>query len=422
MNKATILRQGTGTKFLLSELSGAAIVLRDRKIGKLDDFIILDEGPLPHVTHLVVHRAFGYPSLVIPLELIERIGTDRILVDIDAPSNYETPVPEDAILLKDYVLDKKVIDLEDREVSVVFDVKLLWIPTTRRVYVSDVEFGRRGFFRRLGLGWFANLLNVEDDSVSWSYIQPLPESIGSFKGNVKLKALKEQIEDMPPVDLADILEELEPVQREAVFKQLDSEEASDALEEIDPNVQRQIVSSMEGDAVAKLVDLMTPPQAADLLAVIPYDEKQKILGHLGEEFREKINAIMDKQEESILNYATDRYISLPAATLVGYVEDNYALLAKDKDVAMYFYVLGEENVVVGVVDIREILLADPGLTLEEIMADRIVSLEPEQTLRDAYELFRRYGFRAIPILDEGKRNLGVIVYKDVMGLKHRFVA
>jgi CBS domain-containing protein len=422
VNKSTTLRQGTGTKFLLSELARASVFMDDRRLGRVGDFIILDEGPLPHVTHLIVKRRYGNPSLVIPLDLVERIGTDRVLVDLPDIAKFETPVPEDAILLEDYVMDKKVIDLEDREVSIVFDVKLLWIPTTRRVYVSDVEFGRRGFFRRLGLGWLANLLDMEDDTVSWSYIQALPAQIGSFKGDVKLKALREQIEDMPPVDLADILEELEPGQREAVFKQLGSEEASDALEEIDPNVQRQIIASMEGEAAAKLVGLMTPPQAADLLAVISHDEKGRILAHLDEDFRGKIVAIMDKQEDSILNYATDRYIFLPATEKVGYVEDNYATLAKEKDVSMYVYVQGQEGELVGVVDIKEILIAPPEASLGEIMSDRIVSLEPSQTLRDAYDLFQRYGFRAIPILDEGRKNLGVIVYKDVMGLKHRFVA
>jgi CBS domain-containing protein len=422
MSKATILKQGTGTKFLLSEFARAKVVLDDRRIGRLKDFVILDSGPLPHVTHLVVHRSFGNPPLIVPMEKVERIGTDCIVVNLESIAAYEAKEPESAILLKDFVLDKKVIDLEDREVSVVFDVKLLWMPATKKVYVSDVEFGRRGLFRRLGLGWLANLLNFEDDSVSWSYIQRLPESIGSFKGDLRLKTLKEQIEDMPPVDLADILEELDAPQREALFKQLDSEDASDTLEEIDPNVQRQIISTMDGLAAARLIDQMTPPQAADILAVIPYDEKTKIMSHLDPELRAKIEAIMDRQEESILSYATERFIALPAETLVGYVENNYASLAKDKDVAMYIYVSGPEGELVGVVDIKEILLADESASLAEIMTDRIVSLEPSQTLREAYELFQRYGFRAVPILDEKKRNLGVIVYKDVMGLKHRFVA
>ena len=239
---------------------------------------------------------------------------------------------------------------------------------------------------------------------------------------MKLKALKEQIEDMPPVDLADIIEELDASQREAVLSQLDTEDASDALEEIDPNVQREILSTMDAATAAKLIGLMTPAQAADVIAVLPYEDKQKIVSRLDEDLREKITAIMDQQDEFIFNYATDRYILLPADRKVGDVEDNYARIAKDKDVAMYIYVEGSEGEVAGVVDIKEILKADESAALRDIMSENIVSLGPTDTLRDAYELFQRYGFRAVPILDETRRILGVIVYKDVMGLKHRFVA
>jgi flagellar motility protein MotE (MotC chaperone) len=423
MKETQISKLGSGSVFLLGELLKARVVhaKTGKKIGRIKDLIIEEAGPIPHVTTLVVRRPGGWPDLLVAVDLMETLDKGRVSLVIGKVEDHEKPLPQGALLLKDFVLDKKVIDTEDREVSVVFDVKLLRIDATRKIYVTDVEFGKRGFYRRLGLGWLANLLDVEEDFVSWSYIQALPASIGSFTGNVKIKALKEQIEDMPPVDLADIIEELEPGQREVVFRQLDSEEASDALEEIDPNVQRQIISTMDGEKAAALIDQMTPPQAADVLAVIAHDEKQKILGRLGPQLREKITAILEKQEDSILNYATDRYLSLPADTTVAYVEDNFPELAREKDVATYVYVTGREGETVGVVDLKDLLMAENSFLLGEIMNDNLVSLEPGETLHDAYELFLRYGFRAVPILDEAKRNRGVIVYKDVMGLKHRFV-
>jgi CBS-domain-containing membrane protein len=67
-------------------------------------------------------------------------------------------------------------------------------------------------------------------------------------------------------------------------------------------------------------------------------------------------------------------------------------------------------------------MADEAAVLKDIMTESVVSLKPDDSLKDAYELFQRYGFRAVPILDEAKKCLGAIVYKDVMGLKHRFVA
>ncbi len=405
----------------LRNILGIKVLRNGRKIGRLDDLIFAEGGPIPHVTDVLVHRGFGDPQLVVPIDRVVDLGNDRLELDIDRIESFETPhLREGTLLVKDFILFKNVIDVEDREVSMVCDVNILQV--NRKFYVSEVDFGRRSLYRRLGLPCLADLLSLKDDFVSWSYVQPLPKAIGSFKGDLKLKALKEQIEDMPPVDIADIIEELDASHREAVLSQMDSEDASDALEEIDPNVQREILSTMDVATAARLIGLMTPAQAADLVAVLPYDDKQKIVCRLDADLREKIAAIMDQQEEFIFNYATDRYILLPADTKVGYVEDGYAKIAKGKDVAMYVYVEGSAGEVIGVVDIREVLLADESAALRDIMTESVVSLKPDDSLKNAYELFQRYGFRAVPILDEARKCLGAIVYKDVMGLKHRFVS
>lgn len=260
---------GPSQSFLLSEVLKNAVRRmvggKPQKLGKLRDFIIEEAGPLPHVVGVIVHPGFGAPELLLPIEAVETIDRSGTTVLVNAPAQYARPIPENALLPGDYVLDKKVIDLEGREISVVFDVKLLRIGSTRKVYLTDVEFGKRGLYRRLGLTWLANSIK-EDDFVSWSYIQTLPETIGSFKGDVQLTALKENINDMPPVDVADIIEELDSEHRAAVFQELDEESASDALEEIEPSVQRQLISELDTDTVARLIHLMTPAQADDVMA------------------------------------------------------------------------------------------------------------------------------------------------------------
>lgn len=133
----------------------------------------------------------------------------------------------------------------------------------------------------------------------------------------------------------------------------------------------------------------------------------------------KIQAILSHQEESILSYATQRYLALPELETVGFVEDHYAELARDKDVTMYVYVVDSECKLSGVLDIKEVLLADNSQTLGAAMNANVVSFETTTTLRQANEDFIRYGFRAIPLVDEEHRILGVIPSKDVMNLKYR---
>ena len=88
---------------------------------------------------------------------------------------------------------------------------------------------------------------------------------------------------------------------------------------------------------------------------------------------------------------------------------------------MYIYVVDEKDVLLGVVDLKEVLKANNDNKLADIITTNVISLNPGNTLLEAAEMFSRYSFRAIPVTDERNVILGVIPYRDVMKLKHRFV-
>ena len=406
--------------YKLSEILNIKVVLHGKRIGKLADLIVEELGPVPHIVSFLVRPGFGDPDFVFPIETLVELDKKIMTVNVPDKENYRVAhLPEKTILLKDSILNKKVLDVEGREVSVVFNVTILQV--NKKFYLSEVDFGRRSFYQRLGLLWLADLFNIKDESVSWTNVQHLPEDISGFKGDVKLKALKETLADLPPADMADILEELPHEQRKAVFSQLDAEEASDALEEIEPSVQRQLIAELDPDTVVRLISLMTPAQAADVVAVVPHATKEVIYQKMDTETVAKIQAILNRQEESILSYSTHKFITLPATATVGYVEDNYASLARDKSVTMYVYVTDAQEQLVGVVDIKEILLADNSHNLGSIMTETVVSFKPETTLREAYEIFIRYGFRAIPVVDSQQKIVGTVPEKDIINLRHRFI-
>jgi magnesium transporter len=88
---------------------------------------------------------------------------------------------------------------------------------------------------------------------------------------------------------------------------------------------------------------------------------------------------------------------------------------------MYLYIVDEKDILVGVVDLKEVLQAKVTDKLEDIMTTSVISLNPENTLIEASKMFSRYSFRAIPITDDQDVILGVVPYRDIMNLKHRFV-
>jgi sporulation protein YlmC with PRC-barrel domain len=409
------------TEVFLSEIMGRKVYFRTERMGRLDDLVIVETGKLPEVSHLVVGRSFGYPSLLLPWDKISLISNSEIIADISNIADYEIAVPEHAILLKSHVLDKKILDLDGHEVEVVYDIKLAL--QNGKLYASEVDFSHNRLLRRMGLKKIANFFAEGKDqgsTLSWIYVQPLPEKLGIFKGHVKLNVLKENIHDIHPVDLADIMEELDGDQRLALFNELEPELASDTLEEIEPRVQRQLISAMQREKAVQLLNEMSPAQAADVLSILPAAEADELLKLLDQEMAGKAQKIVEQHNENILLYATQDFIKLPPTMFAKAVIDNYRQYAEDKDVIMYVYVVNDQDHLLGVVDVRELISAGMHETLAEVMTDNMIKLGPDDTLNDARLKFDRYGFRAIPVCNDDGVLLGAVSFRDIRGIKPRF--
>jgi CBS domain-containing protein len=406
-------------KFFLSEIIDRRVYLKTERVGRLSDMVIVETGKLPEVSHFVVSRSFGYPSLLLPWDKLTLISNTEIVFDLSDPVEYERPPAEGSILLRAHVLDKKILDMDDHEVEVVYDISLHF--QSDKLYVSEVDFSRRRLLRRLGLKRLANWISEqrEETTVSWMYVQPLPEHIGTFKGHVKLNVLKENISDIHPVDLADILEELEGDQRLAVFKEIEPEHASDTLEEVEPRVQRELIRAMEKRYAAQLINAMSPAQAADILAALPTIEADELLQMIDEHSAAKVQKIIDQHDENILLFSTQKFMKMPESTLVKDVMTDFREIARNMDVIMYVYVTEEQDILKGVVDLRELIAAEPDQSIGEVMTDNVISLSPGDTLSDAVDMFGRYSFRAIPVADDQDKLVAVVSFGDIRGIKPR---
>jgi CBS domain-containing protein/sporulation protein YlmC with PRC-barrel domain len=407
-------------EFFLSEVIRRRVYRHSEKVGRLQDLVIVETGKLPEVVQLVINRPYGQPALLVPWDKVVVISTNEIAIDVESLEAYQTPPAPGAILLRDYILDKKILDMDGREVEVVYDVKLAF--QGGKLYASEVDFSRHRLLRRLGLRHLANFMAQQaggDSTVSWMYVQPLPDDLGSFSGSVKLNVLKSKVHEIHPVDLADILEELDSGQRQALFNQLEPEHASETLEEIEPRVQRELMATMQHDRAAKLIGEMSPAQAADILAILPAHDADGILALLDADDAAKVRRIVEHHDENILLFATQACIRLPADAVVRDVLSGYRELAQKKDVLTYMYIVDAQEHLLGVVGLRDLVSAGQEQTLGALMTEQLITLSPDETLRDAVQAIARYGLRAIPVVDDERRLRGVVSDHDVRGLKPR---
>src|ERR1700680_531086 len=128
------------TEFFLSEILGRRVFARTHRIGRLSDLAIIETGKLPEVTQVVVARPYGYPALTIPWDKVLLISNHEVVLDIveENLAQYERAPQAHLILLHDHILDKKILDMDDHEVEVVYDIKLAF--QQDKLYVAAGAF------------------------------------------------------------------------------------------------------------------------------------------------------------------------------------------------------------------------------------------------------------------------------------------
>ena len=170
------VRSQSDVIFNLSEILGHVVELNGHKIGKLNDLIIGGNGTLPEICSIVVKRPFGNPSLLIPWDKVGSFGSDKVVINVDDVEKFRGEPKEDAFLLKEHILDKKILDLEDTEVEVVYDLQL--VMRNKKMYVTAVDSSRYGRLRRLGFRRTADSRQAADQKhenmIPWTLVQPLP--------------------------------------------------------------------------------------------------------------------------------------------------------------------------------------------------------------------------------------------------------
>ncbi|HTY46994.1 MAG TPA: CBS domain-containing protein [Methanomassiliicoccales archaeon] len=416
---------GAEEKLYLSELLGIRATVVGKKIGKLEDMIAVDHDKFAEITHLVLSRPFGEKMLIVPWEKVRSMNKEEVTLDVTDLGPYVGEPNEQSLLLRDHVLDKKVLDINDTEVEIVYD--LILVKTRGKLLVTSVDSSRYGRMRRFGFRRSADARapQVEQETtqvIPWLYVAPLSPSLSTFKGNIKLKVLREKLSEVKPVDLADMIEELDREQRMVVFNQLEPVHASDTLEEIDPNVQRELVPFISREQMSLLIKQMSPGQAADFLSALPASDASELLELLDPDTAYKVRAIMERQEERVANYSTMHFVRVQPGMTVEQAQLQYHHMAKNQDIVMYLYVVDDEGRLLGVIDVKELLAAADTALMQDIMTTNVISLRPGSTLKEAQALFERYDFRAIPVVDEQERIIGVVPFRDVTKLRHHFIA
>jgi magnesium transporter len=382
-----------------------------QKIGKVTDLVFRLMEPYPEAVGIYVEHRMGRPTEFIPWEKVIKIDDDAIFI---APADNGHPYPpfvdqKGWILLGEHFVGRTILDMDGRKTEVVNDVQLLY--SKGRMIVVHVDTSFNGFLRRWGLERFKW---ANDQLISWQYVQPLSLEDAGITDAVSLSITRQQIKELPGEDLADAIETLSGQVQHAVFSALDSEKAAEVLMEAEPRAQRQLISNIRRERVGMILSEMSIPQLADLLSVLPHDQMIQMMDLLPKDKAERIKAIIADLESSADALMSADFITAKKMTSVREIFKEIRRSQPELHSISYVYLLDDEKTVLGVVDLRDIVLADDEVLLGDLMVSPIVSALSDDRREDLAELFAKYQFHMIPVVDEHDRLLGVIHSRDIM--------
>jgi len=399
----------------LSQILGEKIRdAKDRQCGRVLDLIVNVAELYPLVTGILFRPGRGRPPQRLPWVRVREVRDGLWIDDLQAAESGEGILREGELLLKDSLLDKQIVDTHGAKILRVNDLHLLRVNSSLRLVHVDV--GLRGLMRRVGLEratekffqWFFDY-QLTDNLIPWRVVQPL-----SSPDLLRLKISQNRLAQLHPADLADIIEELDINKRTEVFQALDVETAAEALEETDPKIQVHLIENLTPAKASDIIEEMSPSEAADLLGDLPREKAEGILKEMEKEIAEDVKELLVHPEEEAGGLMTTSFPVFPPQTQVKEALNFLRQEAENLDMIYYLYVADEGGRLLGVASLRDLLIWNPETALADLMETRIVSVGVEEEKEEIADLFAKYAFKAIPVVDENKHLKGVITFRNLL--------
>ena len=407
----------------LSELLGATVYDPSGASGSVREVTLTPQEDRSRISALIVKTKSG--NRILAYSSISAIegGIRTTTSAAEWPAANGT---EGLFLLDRDLLDQQVIDINGRKVVRVNDVDLqIEVPKDKtdrtcpvlRVY--SVDIGARGAVRRLLRGIApkaalqALLGRIPPRSIPWNFVDVIETDPAR---RVKLKISHEGLATLHPADIADIVEDLAPDERQAVFQTLDHETAAEALEEVDPKVQKAIVESLDSERAAEIVEEMDPDAAADLLGDLPEERTEQILVQMEPEAQQDVVELLEHKEETAAGRMTTEFLALPVAATVQNTIDSLREFEGGVEVVSTIYLVDSHGTLVGSVPLARIVLAGPETPMLSLTQEPLVLAHEGVAENEVAELFDKYNLQTLPVVDEHNKLTGVITSDDVISM------
>ncbi len=397
----------------LSVLIGRPVVDVDCVyVGTLEDVIAAPRGDMTHpqVLAIVVHA--GKEHVRIPIDQVAVLLAPSIpLSKRWAEVTPYTLAEQDLYLARD-VLDKQIIDVDGVRVVRVNDLELARVNS--HYFIANVDIGRLGLIRRLWSGladWLERRSGKPKPggTISWDHVELL-------QGDqpMRLKVSGEKISELHPADLAEIISDLTRPESDKLLETLDVGTVADTLEEVEPDFQARLLETMPDEKVADVLEEMAPDEAADLLAEFSQDRSKELLNLMQRDEAEDVRKLLTYPVDSAGGLMNTEFFAVPPTLSAGETIATLRRTAREAETIYYVYVTEPNGKLVGVLSLRELVMADPEKPIREFMHKRLVTARLEESQDVIAQDVSKYNLLALPVVDDQGRIQGIVTADDAL--------
>ena len=231
----------------------------------------------------------------------------------------------------------------------------------------------------------------------------------------KYATLRDILVTMNPIDVAGLFDDLEEKQIPVMFRLLPKEQAAETFVEMEPDAQQLLIQGFSDNELREVLDELYVDDAADLVEEMPANVVRRILAQADPEMRQSINQILRYPENSAGALMTMEYVSLRPEMTVEEAILRIRRQGVDKETIYTCYVLDRDRTLLGIVTVKDLLLAESDDTeIREIMTEAVISVNTQDDQEEVAKMFSKYNFLALPVVDTESRMVGIVTFDDAM--------
>ena len=245
-------------------------------------------------------------------------------------------------------------------------------------------------------------------------IVTLGDTLAALVEGKKYTTLRDILVTMNAVDVAAIFEDMPQDKLPLLFRLLPKELAAETFVEMDPETQELLIQGFSDNELKDVVDELYVDDAVDIVEEMPANVVKRILKQADPEMRKMINEILKYPDDSAGSIMTTEYVSLRPNMTVEEAIKRIRRVGVDKETIYTCYVTETNRKLIGMISMRTLILADDDDVIEDIMESNVISANTLEDQESVAQMFTKYDFSALPVVDQENRLIGIVTVDDAM--------